>query len=79
MQSTMTCEQVREGLREYLDAAADASAGEVALRHLRDCAACGSYATQLKETSTLLSRLARAPMPAAIKARLLAEFRRTAR
>lgn len=75
MQHRMTCEQVREGLREYLDAAAPPGGGRTE-QHLRDCDACAAFVHELRETSRLLSILPKPPMPAPAKASLLEAFRR---
>ena len=76
MRHTVTCKQVREGLREYLDAAAPPGIAADMEQHLQGCTPCRDYAHDLGEIPRLLSALSRPPMPAEMKATLLAAFRR---
>ena len=75
MRVAMSCQQVREGLREYLDEVAppgDRAGIEV---HLAVCEACQRRLLELRGTAALLSALPRPGMPAGMKATLLEAFR----
>jgi len=61
----MACEQVREGLREYLAPSRDVEA------HLRGCAACRREAEALGAMALLLRTRSRPPMPPRMKEALL--------
>lgn len=71
----MTCQQVREGLREYLDDAAPPGTADLTRDHLNACAACSTYLWEMQRTRDLLSALPRASMPPGMKAALLEALR----
>ena len=76
MRHTVTCKQVREGLREYLDAAAPPGIAADMEQHLQGCTPCRDYAHGLSEIPHLLSALPRLAMPPEMKPTLHAAFRR---
>jgi predicted anti-sigma-YlaC factor YlaD len=75
MHRTITCRQVREGLREYLDEAAPLGGAVPLEDHLRSCAECSDHLRELRRTTELLASLSGPPMPASMKALLLGAFR----
>jgi len=76
MRAINPCQQVREGLREYLDTAGPPGQRDATDQHLASCPSCRAFAEEMRTTSQLLSTLPRAAMPAEMKASLLDAFRR---
>ena len=70
-----TCQDVREGLTEYLDAALPATGRQGFDDHLAHCSRCRTLLEELRLTLHRLASLPGEPMPEAMKRTLLEELR----
>jgi anti-sigma factor RsiW len=75
MRETFNCEQLREGLREYLDSAASPAMRDAIDQHLAGCTPCREHLAGLRHTIARLGDVSGPAMPPAMKQSLLDAFR----
>lgn len=71
----MTCEELSEIVTEYLEGAMPAADRMAFDRHIAVCPECRRYLEQMRQVVETLGRLPPEPIPPAVEARLLEQFR----
>ena len=71
----LTCQQLTELITDHLEGRLPRLARLRFQLHLGTCRACRAYLQQMRQTRSLIGRLANEPPPAEVRDELLARFR----